>query len=113
MRGITDMDRVYKGFDQAWVEYFLSKRTKLGVRCTNLVPEGEAGLRSKNDDAKYLRSTKFFPHDFELGGDVDIYDNKVVIFSYAQESPIAVMIEDETIANMLKKLFDFMEQNCK
>ncbi len=113
LRGITDMGSVYKEFDATWLDYYLTKRTRLGIRCTDLVPEGEAGRRSKGDDEKYIRTTKFLPPDYDLGGDISIYDDRVAIFSYAHESPVAVIIEDQTISGMLKKLFDFMETHCK
>lgn len=46
-------------------------------------------------------------------GEIDLYDNKVAIFSYAQDNPVALIIEDDTIADMMQKLFDYMASTSK
>ena len=112
LRGITGMDAVYANFDIAWVEYFLKKRTRLGIHCIDLVPETEGGKRSKADDEKYFRTTKFLPQKYNFEGDISIYDNKVAIVSYARENPVAVIIEDDAIATMMKQVFDFMAEKA-
>jgi sugar-specific transcriptional regulator TrmB len=113
LRGITDMDVAYKNLDSKWVEYFLTKRTKLGIRCIDLVPETEGGHRSKIDDERFARTTKFLPSDTNFAGDISIYDNKVGLFTFVHDNPIGVIIEDEAIADMMKKLFDFMAAHTK
>lgn len=113
LRGISSMDAVYSQFDDGWVEYFLKKRTKLGIRCLDLVPDTEGGRRSKADDHKYIRTTKFLPARYNFEGDVSIYDNKVGLFTYVKENPVAVIIEDTAIADMMKKFFDFMAEHAK
>jgi HTH-type transcriptional regulator, sugar sensing transcriptional regulator len=112
LRGITGMDAVYSNFDAAWTTYFLKRRAHLGIHCIDLTPDTEGGRRSKRDDKKYARTTKFMPQEYAFDGDISIYDNKVAIFSYANVNPLAVIIEDETIASMMKKVFDFMEKGC-
>lgn len=113
LRGITGMDAVYKNMGESWTEYFLKKRTRYGIRCTNLVPETGGGKRSKDDDAKYIRTTKFLPPQYNFEGDISIYDNKVNIASFARENPIAVIIEDDAIATMMKRFFDFAAEKAE
>ena len=112
LRDITGIDAVFSTFDAGWIEYYLNKRTRLGIRCTDLVPDTAWGRKSADDDKKYIRETKFLPAKFGFGAEVSIYDNKVGIFSYAQENPVAVIIEDDTISDMMKSLFDFMERHA-
>ena len=112
LRDITGIDAVFSTFDAGWIEYYLNKRTRLGIRCTDLVPDTAWGRRSADDDKKYIRETKFLPAKFGFGAEVSIYDNKVGIFSYARENPVAVIIEDDTISDMMKSLFDFMERHA-
>ena len=112
LRGISGMDAVYKNLDVAWVTSFLEKRTRLGVRCIDLVPDTEGGKRSKKDDGKYIRTTKFLPAKYNFDGDISIYDNKVAIFSYAKDNPIGVIIEDGAISDMMKTIFDFMAEHA-
>ena len=113
LRGITGMDAVYNNFDGGWVEYFLKKRTRLGIRCINLVPETEGGKRSKIDDQRFIRTTKFLPPEYNFEGDISIYDDKVNISSFVGENPVAVIIEDPGIATMMKRAFDFMAAHAK
>jgi len=113
LRDITGVDAVYSNIDRVFLDYYLKKRARLGVRCIDIVPETEGGKKSKEDDEKYLRTTKFIPGRFNFDGDVSIYGNKVGLFSYAHENPIALIIEDATIAKMMKQIFDYIESTAK
>ena len=99
--------------DPKFVEYYASKRAKLGIHSTYLTPETERAVKAKEDDSKYLREAKFIPSRFTFDSEIAIYDNKVGIFSYAQENPVAILIEDETIAHTMKTLFDYIESTTK
>jgi len=112
LRDITGIDAAFNLFDAAWIEYYLKKRARLGVQCVDLVPDTDWGHKSKLDDEKYIRTTKFLPREHGFDAEVSIYDNKVGIFSYAENNPVAVLIEDDTISHMMKTLFDFMAKNA-
>ena len=112
LRDITGIDAAFNLFDAAWIEYYLKKRAKLGVQCVDLVPDTDWGHKSKLDDEKYIRTTKFLPREHGFDAEVSIYDNKVGIFSYAENNPVAILIEDDTISHMMKTLFDFMAKNA-
>ena len=112
LRGISGMDAVYSNLSNTWVEYFLSKRARLGIRCMHLTPKTEGGERSKLDDDKYLRTTKFLSSQYNFEGDISIYDNKVNIASFARENPVAVIIEDDAITTMMKQVFDFAAEKA-
>ncbi|HEY4517250.1 MAG TPA: helix-turn-helix domain-containing protein [Candidatus Paceibacterota bacterium] len=113
LRDITGVDAVFTNVDQKFLKYYLEKRAQLGIRCQNIAPESEWARKSKEDDEKYLRTTKFIPAKFNFDGEVSIYGNKVGLFSYAHENPIALIIEDATIAKMMKQIFDFVESAAK
>lgn len=113
LRDITGVDAVFSNIDPKFLKYYLEKRARLGVRCVDIVPETEGGKKSKEDDEKYLRTTKFIPGKFNFDGEVSIYGNKVGLFSYANENPIALIIEDATIAKMMKQIFDYIESTAK
>lgn len=113
LRDITGIDAAFNLFDAGWIEYYLKKRARLGVRCIDLVPDTDWGHKSKIDDEKYIRTTKFLPPEHGFDAEVSIYDNKVGIFSYAENNPVAILIEDDTISGMMKTLFDFMAKNAR
>jgi sugar-specific transcriptional regulator TrmB len=113
LRDITGVDAVFTNLDQKFLKYYLEKRAQLGIRCVDLAPESKWAQKSKEDDGKYLRMTKFIPAKFNFDGEVSIYGNKVGLFSYAQENPIALIIEDATIAKMMKQIFDYIESTAQ
>ena len=113
LKDITGVDAVFRRFGEGWVKYYLQKRTKLGIKCINIAPESEWARKSKADDKKYLRTTKLLPSQYGFNAELALYDKKVGIFSYAQENPIALIIEDDTVSDMMQKLFDCLEKTAK
>lgn len=113
LRDITGVDAIFRRLGSQWVEYYLAKRVRAGISCKDLAPESEWARKVKADEDKYMLEMKFLPKEVTFNGEIDIYDNKVAMFSYAQENPIALIIEDETMAEMMKKLFDYIESTVK
>lgn len=112
LRDITGVDAVFQRLGEKWVNYYMEKRTRLGIRCTDLAPDSDWARKSKKDDGKYLRTTKFIPAEYYFDAEIALYGDKVGIFSYAKENPVAVLIEDETITHAMKQLFDYMESKA-
>lgn len=112
LRNITGVDAVFERLGSDWISYYLKKRTRLGIRCQNLAPESEWAKKSKGDDEKYIRVTKFLPAKYAFDAEFDMYDDKVGIFSYAENNPIAVIIEDATIAHAMRQIFDALEERA-
>lgn len=112
LRDITGVEAVFTRLGKKWVDYYLEKRTRLGIRCTDLAPESDWARESKKDDEKYLRTTKFIPAEYYFDAEFAVYGDKVGIFSYAKESPAAILVEDATIAHAMKQLFDFIESKA-
>lgn len=99
----------YKNLGQKFVDYYVNKRTKLGVEAKYLIPKTEWGIEAKREDEKWLRHAKFIPPEYTFDTEIVMYDNKVTILSYALENPVALIIEDETISKAMKTIFDFAE----
>lgn len=113
LKDITGVDTAMVSLGEEWVNYYWRKRVKSGVKCVCLAPEGEWAGKIKADDEKHLRTTKFLPAQYGFNAELALYDNKVGIFSYAQENPIALIIEDATVSDMMQKLFDCLETVAK
>lgn len=113
LKDISGIDAAFRVLGEEWTKYYLKKRTRLGIKCIDLAPETEWARKSKEDDKKYLRTTKFIPKQYGFDAELDLYDKKVGIFSYAQENPIALIIEDDTISSMMQKLFDYLEMTAE
>jgi HTH-type transcriptional regulator, sugar sensing transcriptional regulator len=110
---ITGVDAAFTKLDRSFLNYYLKKRARLGIKCTNLAPETDWARKSKKDDEKYLRITKFLPENLSFDGEISMYDDKVGLFSYEQVRPVAVIIQDQTISSMMKQLFKYMESTLK
>lgn len=109
----TGTDAVFQKMGKDWVEYYVKKRTKLGIKCFDITPNSDWSQKSKKRDHELNRMTKFLPAEFTFDTEVALYDNKVAIFSFAKERPIAVIIEDEQITKTLKTLFTYIERTLQ
>lgn len=110
---ITGIDAVYTKLDQKFVKYYLEKRTRLGITSTYITPDTEVARKESATDERYIRKARFIPRQFNFDSEIAIYDDKVGIFSYSQENPVALLIEDATIAHTMKTLFDYMDSTIK
>ncbi|MEK7604338.1 MAG: helix-turn-helix domain-containing protein [Patescibacteria group bacterium] len=109
LKDISGVDAAFERLGEEWATYYLKKRTRLGIKCVDLAPESEWAHKNKENDKKYLRTTKLLPAKYGFDAELALYDNKIGIFSYAQENPIALIIEDDTVSDMMQKLFDCLE----
>ncbi len=105
----TGTDAVFRKMGSEWVAYYIKKRTDLGIRCFDIAPDSDRTRSSMGEDKKYLRVTKLLPGEFSFNTEIDIYDNKVAIFSFSQDNPVAVIIEDANIAQTMKTLFRYID----
>ena len=106
---ITGIESIYTKLDPKFVDYYPKERVRRGIKSYYIAPESEAALRAMLDDEKLLREVRFIPAKYKMDTEIAIYDDKVCILSFSQESPVAVLIEDATIAQTMKTLFDFIE----
>lgn len=108
----TGTDAVYKQMGMTWLHYYWQTRTDLGIFCEVIAPDTAWSRSMQKEDKKFLRNTKFIPNKYRFASEIDIYDNKVGIFSFTNEHPIAVIIEDQTIHDTLKTLFDYVAESA-
>src|SRR3989344_4594992 len=92
LRDISGIGAAFQRIDLPYIEYYFSKRTRLGIQTYVVGPDSEWARKSRADDSKYLRVTKLIPAKYDFESEISIYDNKVGIFSYAQENPVAILI---------------------
>ena len=105
----TGMDAGYAKMDHAFIDYYLNKRAKLRIFSTYISPDTPLSRKTAEDDDRLYRKVKFIPEKYAIATEVSIYDNKVSISSFSPENPVAVLIEDENIAQTMKQLFNFIE----
>lgn len=105
---ITGIDAVYTKLDPKFVKYYTEKRARMGIKSFYLAPKTQGALKAREDDKKYLREVTFLPAELSFDTEISIYGDRVGIFSYVPETPIALIIEDTAIAQTMKKIFEYM-----
>lgn len=110
---LTGLEAAYTRTDLKLVDYYPAARAKAGVEAFYITPATEKAREMTRLDEKFLRHSKFIPPEFNFDSEITIYDNKVGIYSYRQENPIALIIEDATIAHTLKQIYLYIESTIK
>ena len=110
---LTGVESAYRNLDPKFLQYYVSKRARLGIEAFYIAPETESAHKATADDEKYLRHSKYIPPEFNFDSEITIYDNKVGIHSYSLDNPVALIIEDKTIAHTLKQLYLYIESTIK
>ncbi len=88
-----------------YTEYLMPARVKKGILFRAIVRDTpEARKFAKMRDNRDLRETKFLPGD-NVPTEMNVYDNKIVLFSFNRTKPFAVMIEDEALARTQRLLW--------
>lgn len=105
---LTGLEGAVNALDPKFQDYFIGKRTRMGIKADYIVPETDIARAATKDDDKKLRYARFIPPEYNFDTEICIYDNKMSILSYALENPIALIIEDETIAKAMKQIFSFV-----
>lgn len=110
---LTGLEGAYTRTDPKLVEYYPAARARAGVEAFYITPATDVARKMTGLDEKFLRHSKFIPPEFNFDSEITIYDNKVGIYSYRKENPIALIIEDETIAHTLKQIYLYIESTIK
>ncbi|MDP3794466.1 MAG: helix-turn-helix domain-containing protein [bacterium] len=108
----TGADAIYRLMGKEWADYYVAKRVRLGITCRAIAPESDWGRYAKNLDAQVNRVTKLIDPKYRFDTAIDIYDDKVAIFSFSKEEPMGVIIEDEPIARTLRTLFEYVSDTA-
>lgn len=91
-----------------WEAYFNRRqkdRAKKGIKHKHLLNEKYKRLYDIRKSFPHTEF-RFLPKELEMPTSTEIYKNKVIIMILLKESPMAVMIESEAVANSFKKYFD-------
>jgi sugar-specific transcriptional regulator TrmB len=110
----TGPDAMFEELGQKkWVEYYIKKRVERGIACRIIAPNTTWSQWTKNNDAASLRVTKLIPEKYQFATEVVLYDNKVGLFSFSKEKPMAIIIEDDNICATMRTLFRYVDDGLK
>ncbi len=107
--GFLGADAVFKLMDSDWIEGYIGRRKKAGVFAHTILTDTETSRAFKGEDANQLRLSKMLPAGYNFDIEVIIYENKTLIVSFAEDYPLAVLMEDKKIADMMKTVFRYVD----
>jgi sugar-specific transcriptional regulator TrmB len=110
---LTGLEAAYMRTDRTLVDYYPAARAKAGVEAWFVTPATEDAKKMTDLDAKVLRHSKFIPPEYNFDCEFTIYENKVGVYSYRKDNPIALIIEDETISHAMKQIYKFIESKAE
>ncbi len=83
---------------------WIKKRVKKGIHINVLLTPGKDAQTLKETDEGQMRTTRFFHGKIPFVTGFMLYANKVIIWQ--PKAPLAVLIEDEYIVEMLRSIFE-------
>lgn len=99
-----DMDKFLPRYLPNW----LQRREKMGIYTKLLTASDDNMTEPTIFNTNSLRETRLIPKEYIFSTSMDIYANKIAIFSHRDNEPHAIIIESEYIAETLKGFFEFM-----
>ncbi|MDD4983279.1 MAG: helix-turn-helix domain-containing protein [Candidatus ainarchaeum sp.] len=91
---------------------FILKRSSLGIK-TKIVDVRSKEAEKINTKSKVeLREMRFLPKQYEFSMTTNIYGNKVAMLSF-QDEFVGIIIENKSIAESQKVVFDFLWSSAK
>lgn len=109
---LTGLEGAVNSLGDTFMDRFIATRMRQGIRAEYIVPETDVARAATVDDSKKGRAAKFIPPTFNFNMEICVYDNRVSLLSYAQENPIALIIEDATIAHAMKQVFKYVQSTA-
>lgn len=82
---------------------WIKKRVQKGIHINVLLTQGKDAQTLQGTDTKEMRTTKLFTGSMPFVTGFMLYANKVIIWQ--PKAPLAVLIEDEYIVEMLRSIF--------
>jgi len=96
-----------------WPTYdkdYVSKRASKKIHLRGICLKDEEGEKVKTEDEKYYREMHLLPEElFHFTNEINVYDDKVAIISFADEL-IGMIIESTEIANSQRAIFNMCWQ---
>lgn len=100
---------------ESWEIHFTKRqkvRARKGILHKHIINKKYRELYKKRKSIP-LTEFRFLPKDFEMPTSTEIYANKVLIFILLEENPLAIMIENQHVAESFRKYFNHVWKTAK
>ncbi len=89
---------------------YYTRRAKKGIPVRCFAADSEESRRIQKMDEVHLRRTYIVPSKFEISPEINIYDDKVAIFSLSEK--FGAIIESPEVANAFRKMFELADERA-
>lgn len=89
-----------------YMQSYVKERTKKKISLRGLAPNDEYGRKAMQENPNSFRQGKLFSKEYAVNNEIMIYDTKVAIYSGTDE--IGIVIDNETIANTFRNLWQMI-----
>lgn len=104
IRAYCSIDNMHKALPEYFPEYYRRRAAKK-IHARAIIPDTSEGRERVKNNQHEARTSRLVPEDaYTFSPEINIYDNKVVFFSWLEK--FALMIESREIADALKKTFE-------
>ncbi len=105
IQGFVNLDKLFQMFPNNEQEY-TQRRIAKGIQ-SYVIYTRQAGPVDNASDSTMLRTAKFMhPDQFPIDADLNIFEEKVALFTYHTAKPIGILIESKEIANTMRAIFN-------
>lgn len=95
--------RLFPKYFPNWIK----ERKKLGVSARTLLREDAKKDPHFLYNEEVLREVRYFPAHIKFTGTMNIYGNKIALFSHDSDEPISIIIDSLVLTEMMKQFFNF------
>lgn len=99
---------VVREYWPAYDDEYVVERVKRKIHLRGIAPDDPAGRKVHGEDRKKLREIRLVPaKDFDFTNEINIYDHKVAICSFASSPQMfGVIIESREVAETQRQIFE-------
>lgn len=105
---LTDYEKAYETMGEFFRKDYFDMRVKKGIKVNSLLPESKIGREDKNKAKQLLRDMRFIKLFENLGIELNVYDDKVLVVAFNDKKPSGVLIKNAVIAKAFKQIFDYL-----
>ena len=105
---ITDYERAYRVMGDFFRKEYFEQRVKHGIKVRSLLPPSASGKADKIKAAELLREMRFVDLFKDLGIELNIYDDKIVLVAFDEQNPTGVLLKNRVMVDAFKHIFEFL-----
>ena len=109
--GYGSIDEIFSGLSRKFVDDYMKERIKRKIRVRGIVPSSPESQAFAKLNQSQMREIVLLPKDkFKMTNEINIYDDKVAIFSFREQ--VGVIVESQDIADSQKAIFELAWQGA-